>query len=179
MVYRFLHLDPGVTSGSDPEPFTNRRRAQRRLCIWFIFTPVDQPDCSSDPELRSRFCSADWSYNIKQFESNVNKFSLWGAQNQQGPGSGGYTLNSIVVFLRRAEDPVLIRVVPPVYAELSTHCWTQKHHLCKISLLISDLYLLTAVLLDWSTSSTEVVFGGFSVILQQRRPFCKSPCWCV
>ena len=24
-----------------------------------IFTPVDQPDCSSDPDLTSRFCSAD------------------------------------------------------------------------------------------------------------------------
>ena len=24
--------------------------------------PVDQPDCSSDPERTSRFCSADWSW---------------------------------------------------------------------------------------------------------------------
>ena len=28
----------------------------------FIFTPVDQPDCSSDPDRTSRFCSADWSW---------------------------------------------------------------------------------------------------------------------
>ena len=34
---------------------------------WFIFTPVYQPDCSSDPELTSRFCSADWSMRGNDF----------------------------------------------------------------------------------------------------------------
>ena len=46
---------------------------------WFLFSPVDQPDCSSDPELTSIvrcFCSelstADWSWRGNElFECNV------------------------------------------------------------------------------------------------------------
>ena len=42
-------------------PMTDGRRAQRLL--GFIFTPVYQPDCSSDPQrcLCSVMSTADWS----------------------------------------------------------------------------------------------------------------------